>query len=386
MEWIGTFIKEIYTYLGHRDDTRIDRLNRLYTVALLSVSVTLITSQQFVVGERIICWTPKDFTGAQDTFAQDICWLGHTNYYVSENSTILETPSSPRTYPFTIYPWLPLVLIGMTVSFAVPYLLIWHGLSTRTGININRLLKIKKQDELTQAIRYILCKNYSYKCSAPIYVTSIYLLMRILYIIILFSQIFFINKLLTGLYFQFNFKNPWEILSIKYNMWSSAHFPIETMCDFMIRMLGQNNNWYTVQCILPFNLFTKRIFAFLFIWFIILLIINVIDFIFVWLCQRIYSNSYRYEYIFRFFHLYQLYLYKNEITREIMFASKAEIFRHEFVYNYLGLDGYLVLKFLNGISTDMDMSYLIAKLFEGFLKMKLQSNRQQPIEVENNIV
>ena len=37
----------------------------------------------------------------------------------------------------------------MTASFAAPYLLIWHGLSTRTGIDIKRLMElIENQDEL----------------------------------------------------------------------------------------------------------------------------------------------------------------------------------------------------------------------------------------------
>ena len=111
MEWVTNLIKEIYTYLNYRDDTGIDRLNRLYTVALLSAFVTLISSQQYVVGSPIICWTPKEFTDAHNNYAHDICWLGHTNYYISENQTTLDSPSSERLYPFLLYPWLPVILI-----------------------------------------------------------------------------------------------------------------------------------------------------------------------------------------------------------------------------------------------------------------------------------
>jgi len=222
MEWVTNFIKEIYVYLNYRDDTSIDRLNRLYTVALLSAFVTLITSKQYIVGGRIVCWTPQEFSSAHITYANDICWIGHTSYYVSENLTILDSPSSPRTYPFSMYPWLPIVLIGMTVCFAAPYLLIWHGLSTRSGINLNRLIELDDQDQLTQAIHYILSKNYSIKHSGRFYVISIYLLMRILYVINLFVQIIFINKLLTGDYFNMNMKQILKILPVQYNMWSSV--------------------------------------------------------------------------------------------------------------------------------------------------------------------
>ncbi|CAF0944079.1 unnamed protein product [Adineta ricciae] len=376
MEWITTLISEIYTYLEYRDDTGIDRLNRLYTVAILSAFVTLITTQQYVVGDPILCWMPKDVPESNSKFAHDTCWLGHTNYYVPQNATTLEHPTIPRTSPFTIYPWLPVALIGMTVSFILPYLLIWHGFSSRTGINIKRLMKIDKQHELKQTINYILKRKYSYDCLGGNYVMCVYLLMKILYIFILIGQLFFVNKLITGFYFQFDPKYLLEILSVKHDMWTSAHFPIETMCDFMVRMLGDINNWYTIQCILPFNLFTKRIFVLLLIWFSVLLMLNLIDFIFVWLYQRVYSSDYRYEYIFRLVHIYKSCLYKDDIENEIMLTNDCEIHRREFVHGYLKLDGYLLLKFLHGISTDMDMSHLVVYLYAQFIRMKHDASKK----------
>jgi len=254
MEWASNLISEIYKYLNYRDDTGIDRLNRLYTVALLSTFVTIISSQQYIVGGRILCWTPQDFTAAQNSYAHDICWLGHTNYYISENLTVLYDPSTPRDYPFLIYPWLPIILIGMTVSFAAPYLLIWQGLSTRSGIDIKRLMKLNlnnqqggfnaqksekskgnvdgdappdhpdNQEDLTSAIHFILFKKYSIKKPGGFYVISIYLLMKIFYIINLFCQIILINKLIIGDYLKINIEDILKILSVKYNMWSSVSY------------------------------------------------------------------------------------------------------------------------------------------------------------------
>ncbi|CAM2703128.1 unnamed protein product [Rotaria socialis] len=299
MEWATNLISEIYKYLSHRDDTAIDRLNRLYTVTLLSAFVTLISSQQYIVGGRIICWTPQEFTKAHNTYSDDICWLGHRNYYVPENVTILDSPSTPRTYPFLIYPWLPIILIAMTT---------------------------------------MLC-----------------------------------YKLLTGEYFIIDIQQIFNILSVKYNMWSSAHIPIETMCDFMVRMLGQNNNWYTVQCILPFNLFTKRIFALLAIWFIILFILNIIDFVYIWLWKRLWLSSHRYDYVFNFFDLYEIYLDNKKDDHRLRLATtNSRILRQEFVYKYLNIDGYLLLKLLHENSSDIKMSYLVANLFKQFSQEKNQ--------------
>ena len=221
MECLSNFISEIHTYLNHRDDTGIDRLNRLYTVALLSAFVTLISSQQYVVGGRITCWTPQEFSIAHNAYAYDICWLGHSNYYVPENFSKLDTPSSPRTYPFLIYPWLPIILIGMTISFILPYLLIWHGLSTKSGIDIKRLIQFNNQEVLSRTIHFTLYKNYSMK---GFYIIIVYLLMKVLYIINLFIQIVLINKLLMGDYFKINIQEILKILSVNYNMWSSVSY------------------------------------------------------------------------------------------------------------------------------------------------------------------
>jgi hypothetical protein len=48
------------------------------------------------------------------------------------------------------------------------------------------------------------------------------LLMKTLYVINLFIQIIFINKLLTGDYFNLNMKQILKILPVQYNMWSSV--------------------------------------------------------------------------------------------------------------------------------------------------------------------
>lgn len=246
MEWFANLIGEISKYLNDRDDTSIDRLNRLYTVAFLSAFVTLISTQQYVVGGRIVCWTPREFTGAHDTYAHDTCWLGQTNYYIPENLIRLDSPSTSRDYPFLIYPWLPIILIAMIVSLTAPYLLIWRGLSTRSGINVKRLIATKDFNDLLPAINYIFFRRYSMQKWTSNYVTYVYLLTKICYILIIFGQILIINKLLMGDFWNLNLIHCLRILSVKYNMWSSvsififinlsenlhskAHFPIETLC------------------------------------------------------------------------------------------------------------------------------------------------------------
>lgn len=222
MDLVGNFVSEVYRYLGYRDDTAIDRLNRLYTVALLSAFIPLISIQQYIVGFQIICWTPSEFTAAQVKFAHDICWLGQSNYYVSENLTTLENPSVPRPYPFYLYPWLLIILFGMVASFIAPYLFIWHGLVVRFGIGIDRLMKLEATEDLARAIHFNMSSPSSRKRFGNFHVTCLYLLMKICHIINLCVQILIVNKLLFGDYLSINFEQIRRILSVKYNLWSSV--------------------------------------------------------------------------------------------------------------------------------------------------------------------
>ncbi len=54
-----------------------------------------------------------------------------------------------------------------------------------------------------------------------------------------------------------------------------------TLCDFMIREVGNPNksHKYTVQCVLPINLFNQQIFTAIWFWYILVLAWNIAELI-----------------------------------------------------------------------------------------------------------
>ena len=58
----------------------------------------------------------------------------------------------------------------------------------------------------------------------------------------------------------------------------TSSFPKRTLCDFTFRELASNHA-YTVECVLPLNIIVEKMYVFLYIWFIFLAIITLIDFI-----------------------------------------------------------------------------------------------------------
>lgn len=66
-------------------------------------------------------------------------------------------------------------------------------------------------------------------------------------------------------------------------------------CDFKIRMLGDRLHRHTVQCVVPVNIYTEKMFTVLWFWFLILNFINTYDFI-KWLRYYL-SYKVRYDFI-----------------------------------------------------------------------------------------
>jgi len=75
----------------------------------------------------------------------------------------------------------------------------------------------------------------------------------------------------------------------------SRLFPRITLCDFQIReaLHPRDSHRYTVQCVLPLNLFSQQIFTFIWFWYMMVFIVSIFDVV-VWVTRFFPDKQYNY--------------------------------------------------------------------------------------------
>lgn len=189
------------------------------------------------------------------------------------------------------------------------------------------------------------------------------LVVKALYFINAFIQYFALNAFLGDDFAAWGF----EIISGLADdnpeyMKSSPRFPRVTLCDFQIRQLANLQRW-TVQCVLPINLFNSKIFLFIWFWLVFLCVTS-----FASLCTCIYASMIpqnRVEFIRKYL-----------IMRKVISARSDGRLVRKFVMSYLKFDGVYVLRVAAHNGTDLLTGQLIENLF---LKYKQQYTESKQI-------
>ena len=129
------------------------------------------------------------------------------------------------------------------------------------------------------------------------------------------------------------------------------YFPRESACDFRIRAnIDSLVHNYTVQCVLPINLYNEQLFTLLWAWLWLVCLANCYDLI-IWIF-RLTSGS-RYNYIrsrLRFKYS------ENSVKRSL----------NSFVYDYLTFDGVFVLRIMSLSMSDCVTHEIIQTLWQNY--------------------
>ena len=108
----------------------------------------------------------------------------------------------------------------------------------------------------------------------------LYLVTKTIFVANCVGQFFVMNYFLgTDYMYGYELVKSYVMQMGEAKFWEHTHtvkFPKVTMCDLTVRRLG-NVQRYTVQCVLPVNIFTEKIYLFIYFWFILISFLNIVS-------------------------------------------------------------------------------------------------------------
>ncbi|CAF1199961.1 unnamed protein product [Rotaria sp. Silwood1] len=411
-------------------DDFVDRLNYRYTVILLNVFSAIVTNRQFS-SKQIQCWVPAMFTSGYEDYTNHICYITNT-YYVNQTQKIPSTRTERQSLQLLYYQWIPFILCFLSILFYIPNL-VWQSLMTRSGLDLKDIIEagksyksIDRMDKRRKIMDYIIAsidefiddprrgrenRNLSlirriqavfccmYGKFQGNYFMMVYLLTKFLYVVNSIGQLALFNEMLGIKYYRYGLELLQKLMLLIQNQplqqsyrqqgGLSKYFPKVTLCDFEVREPNHlyNSHRYTVECVLPNNLLFEQLFTFLFFWYTMIVILNLIS-LFTWSYSFI--RPVRIKYVTTRLKLILIRnLRKTILTNEIntnrqsqqLISNDSLLHRDEshsdFARNYLKCDGIFVLRLLETNTSDFVVTHVIEELFHSYEK-----KASQPVVLE----
>ncbi|UJR09573.1 hypothetical protein I4U23_013808 [Adineta vaga] len=368
------------TKKSNYDDLLVDRLHNRYTVAILICFCIAISTYDYI-GDPLRCWVPAQFTDNYEDYTNLLCYIQNT-YHISRNESVPNDVNKRRQQTLKYYQWMHFILLLQALFFSLPRFF-WQAFNNRIGLSIGNLVDASIQSETFESktdryavIQYIsdclqryeeyinpskYAKSSYFKhlfdqcrlfCQARTgaSLTCFYMFIKLLYIFNLIIQIYFLQHFLSYSdvsYFQYGFSVFHRLIS-GYTLPESRLFPRITLCDFHIRELGEQH-MYTVECLLVINIFLEKMYFLLWIWFGLLLMITIIDFI---------------RFIYRMFiqHSREVFIREN---LELLLDYRVNDSRYigNFI-RYFPIDNLFTLRILSSNSSSMIVAEILQELFQ----------------------
>ena len=379
---------------ARNDDDMVDRLSHRWTSAILVLLAMFVTTATFV-GEPIACWCPKHFADSWRDYANKYCWVRNT-YYLPFDNDIPSAGFNKRRNPIIYYQWVPIILMVQALLFYLP-IGTWRYFNNKTGIEVNDIVETAERyqnhkdtarrkkvmyfltnqmnrylgvgtppsrgilKECRLSLSWILAKFCCFCCGKRLgnYMTGLYMFTKVIFLVNVIGQIYLLHVMLGqdfrtyGVDYVKSFlsEDDWE---------GSSKFPRVALCDMTIRRLG-NLHRYSLQCVLPINLFNERIFLFLWFWYVIVAVATACGILLRLMRTFLPGNSYRYIRE----HLIEARAYHAAVARTIATQQEEDHLRR-FVYEYLRQDGVLVLRLVGHNTNGITVREFICALWDQF--------------------
>ncbi|KAL3118165.1 hypothetical protein niasHT_001939 [Heterodera trifolii] len=296
------FLSSVLRMLEPRtDDDFVDRLHYLYTPIILLMFALLASAKNYA-GHPIECFVPAYFTRAMEQYSENYCYVQNT-YWVPFEEHIPHRLDERQKRQIGYYQWVSFVLAISALMFHLPALC-WRMLSNQSGLQVSVVLGVACQEEnvdpevrdrtidvmarhIDDALRYqrdLIARSRGVFLFALInvgriygaYVTLLYSMCKLLHLVNAMVQFYFLNRFLeTSDYPLFGGHVIYDLFRDR-EWQDSGRFPRVTLCDFEIRVLG-NIHRHTVQCVLVINMFLEKIFVFLWLWFLFLAFLSIVN-------------------------------------------------------------------------------------------------------------
>jgi len=284
IDFVTGFLKE------RNEDDAFDRLNYQIT-PFLFVLFSLVNISKLYIGTAINCFTKAEFRGGWIQYAHDYCLVENTYYLRTNESIPIEQELRGEKY-ISYYQWVPFILVLQACSFYIPHLM-WRSFNWVTGYQIRTIVTTAKEsvslsaednkDKVKKIARSMFhasqLKHQTIRfLNEQRFVTFLYLAMKLSYLVLICFHLVVFKHFLGSFDFAFG------VLKSKGEWTDSGLFPRVTVCDFSIQRPGQILQ-FTVECVLPLNMFNEKIFVFFFFWLCVLMAATVFSVI-LW-CRRI---------------------------------------------------------------------------------------------------
>lgn len=396
------------SYFGARkDDDFADRLNYKYTVGLLVFFSIVVASKQFS-NDQIQCWVPAIFTRNYEIYVSNYCWI-HNTYHINISEPTMQKAREKR-YILRYYQFVPFILLIQALGFLLPRLF-WRSSSRHSGIDVRNLMDathnlktVKRFHKQKSIIAYSISVLHQYlgdprkRLKQQHHRITSYLQGLLfclfgssnvynayLFFLYILTKLFFIFNILAQLYaIRILLEEKWTVKETIQGLRRfftidflrsnplSKYFPKTSMCDFrIIEPNSDEGHKYTVQCVLPINIYNEQIFTVLYIWMTLVLAVTVYDF-FSWFIFLILPRL-RYSFI-------------SQRVQVQQGLTTVRTSMHAFVYEYLQQDGFFVFRLIYSNVGDDVTTNILSHLWKNFQRADKVIVTENPIGGATNMV
>ncbi|RNA11649.1 innexin unc-9-like isoform X6 [Brachionus plicatilis] len=346
-ETLTSFRIEVYN-----DDGRVEKLIRRFSATMMIVFSSIFFIVQ-LVGSRIKCWCPNEYSDTKCDYANTHCYI--TNFYVPiSNSSHLPRREELHSHKILYYQWIPYIFFLQGAMFYLPNV-IWRWLYSKSGFDFDECFRTLRSDSsdqndseeiilVTEQIEKIILKknkNSSKLFNNGFYLAFSYLLTKILYLSSIIFQFYVINNWFMDEHYR---SYNWIFGSHLFNL--TDRFPHMTLCKYEVFILNDlQTHW--LQCVLPLNVYLRKAILIIYFWLIFLFCLivgNMIDYImYLRNGKKLFVN-----------------LIQDEKINE---DNTNEILRN------LNADALLVIKLLKSNTNNFYLSAIATKLYQNKTKM-----------------